>query len=53
MKCSGKDKIVIGIDILQAWIDLESCAPTEHSIHKRRLDELLDAAIAKAGMKAC
>jgi hypothetical protein len=22
MKCSGKDKIVIGIDILQAWIEV-------------------------------
>lgn len=38
--------------ILQAWFDLERCAPNEQSAHKRRLDELLDAAIAKAELKS-
>jgi hypothetical protein len=38
--------------ILQAWFDLESCAPNEQAAHKRRLDELLDSAIAKAELKS-
>lgn len=37
--------------ILQAWFDLETCAPAEQSSHNRRLQELLDLAISKAGMK--
>ena len=37
--------------ILQAWFDLESCAPNEQSAHKRRLEELLDTAIGKADLK--
>ncbi|MEK7676468.1 MAG: hypothetical protein AAB676_11620 [Verrucomicrobiota bacterium] len=37
--------------VLLAWFELETCAPAEQAVHKRRLDELLDAAVAKAGMK--
>jgi hypothetical protein len=37
--------------ILQAWFELETCSPNEQSIHKTRLDSLLDLAISRAGMK--
>ena len=37
--------------VLQAWFDLETCAPAEHSARSARLDDLLDAAIVSAGMK--
>jgi hypothetical protein len=37
--------------ILQAWFDLEACAPAEQAAHKQRLDDLLDESIGKAGMR--
>ena len=37
--------------LLQAWFDLETCAPAEQAAHKKRLDELLDTAIAKSEMR--
>jgi hypothetical protein len=37
--------------ILQAWFDLETCASSEHFSRKRRLEELVDAAIASSTMK--
>ena len=38
--------------ILQAWFDLETCAPAEQATCKQHLHELLDVAIAKAEMKS-
>ena len=38
--------------ILQAWFDLESCAPAEHEERKQRLDELLDISIAKVSRRS-
>ncbi len=35
--------------ILQAWFDLENCAPEEQFKHKQRFDQLIDAAMARAG----
>jgi hypothetical protein len=37
--------------LLQAWFELETCAPAEQSARKKRLDELLDMAIANSEMK--
>jgi len=38
--------------ILQAWFDLETCASEEQSACKGRLNDFLDGAITKAGMKS-
>jgi hypothetical protein len=38
--------------ILNAWLDLETCAPIDQAAHKKRLDDLLDETIRKAGMKS-
>ena len=38
--------------ILEAWYDLETCAPSEKTESIRRFHHLLDQAIATAGMKS-
>lgn len=37
--------------ILQAWYDLETCAPPEKTARLRGFNELLDQAISKAEIK--
>jgi hypothetical protein len=38
--------------LLQAWFDLKHCAPTERAAKKRRLDELVNAALTNSGIQS-